>query len=141
MKKNYLARTALLFRKAIWLFVFVSFIFSNDVTSFDLFSNFSELLSPVTTESKKEMPRKADEKRSVPFSNSGEEKSDSNNKHKDLDETIYSKNRRVVLEKTKLVFNPSYAALNKSPENDPLSAYFPSSSNTCFASLYRFTIF
>jgi len=124
-----------------WLFVFVSFIFSNDVTSFDFFANCSKLLSQVTVESKKEMPRKADEKRSVPFSNSGEEKSDSNNKHKDLDETIYAKNRRVVLEKTKLVFNAPYAALNKISENDLFSHYFPNSYINCFASLYRFTIF
>jgi len=138
MKKIHLNQAALLFRKATWLFVFISLLSLNYFPGTD----FCKSISLSSAQSQRDMSRHADKNESVPYSNSGEEKSDSENQNKDVDEKIYSKNRRLVSYKTKLVSNSlSHTVIEKNPKNDTFPRYFSNLSNTCFVSLYRFSIF
>ena len=141
MKKTSLIQTALLFRKAMWLFVFVSLVFSKDITSADFFAGFSDHLTLTTAESKNEMPKQHGQNQSLPFSNSGEEKADWDIRYKNVDETIYSRSRRVVSEKAKALNSQSYAVIKIIPQNDSFPRNFPNPSNTCFASFHKFSVF
>jgi hypothetical protein len=141
MKKKSLNQTAMLLRKAIWLFAFASLVFSKDIFSSDFFAGLSENLSVLTTESKKEMPRQSGQNQSTPFPNSGEEKADCDSRSKHVEETIYSRNKRIVSEKAKAVNGLSYAVIYKIPEDDLFPNSFPNPANTCFAQLHRFSVF
>lgn len=142
MKKTHLNQAALLFRKATWFFVFISLISFNYFPATTFISGLGEYLSLTSVESQREMSKQADKNESVPYSNSGEEKSESDTQLKDLKATIYYKNRRLVSEKTKPVFNGfSHAILKKNAADASFPRYFSNLSNTCFVSLYRFSIF
>jgi len=142
MKKTYLYQTFRLFRKAIWFFVFISLLSLNYFPTTNFFTGLGEYVLRSSAESQRETPKQTDQKKSVPFSNPTEEKSDSDNRNKDLDETIYSKNRRLVSEKTEPVFKGYYCAvIKKILKDEPIPHYVSNASNTCFASLYRFSIF
>ncbi len=142
MKKNHLNHSLQLFRKAVWLFLFVSLVSLNFLPTSTFFAGLFELISLTPAGSQRETSKKTDQSKTFPFSNSNEKNSDSNTRDKDLDEIISSKNRRVVTKKTTIAYNRlSYAILSKIPENKPFPGYFLNSFNTCFASLYRFSIF
>jgi len=142
MKKTYLNQLGPLFGKAAWFIVFLGLISLNYFPTTTFFVELGESLLLRSAKSQREISKPTDQNKSVPFSNPVDEKSDINNKHKDFDETIYSKNKRIVSKKTTLVFNHlSYAVLNNIPENDPFPRIFPNPSNSCFAPLYRFSIF
>jgi len=142
MKKIYVSQTVVLFRKVIWLHVFVSLIFLNYFPNADFFTAPVDSFLALSAKVQQEVPKQNDQKKSVPLCNPNEEKSDSEFRNKEVDVKIYSRNRRSVSEKAKLVFTDlSFVVLSKNPENDPFPHYFPNPSNTCFASLYRFSIF
>jgi len=142
MKKTHINQISLLFRKAVWSFVFISLISFNYFPATTFISGLGEYLSLTSAESQREMSKQAGKNESVPYSNSGEEKSESDTQLKDLKATIYSKNRRLVSYKTKLVsISLSRTIIEKNPRNDTFPRYFSNLSNTCFVSLYRFSIF
>jgi len=142
MKKTHLNQAVLLFRKAIWVFVFIGLLSFNYFSTPNIFAGIVDFLSLTATQSQQEPSKQTDPKKSIPFSNSNEEKSDSDTRNKEVDEKIYTRNRRLVSEKTKLVFTDlSYGVIKKIPKDDPFSRDFPKLSNTCFASLYRFSVF
>lgn len=142
MKKTHLYQSALLFRKATWLFVFISLLSLNYFPAANFFTDFYKSVLLTSAESQMDLSKQADKNESVPYSNSGEEKSESDSQQKDLQPTIYYKSRRFVTDKTKLVFNNlSHVPIKRVPEKEAFPSYLSNLSNTCFASLYRFSIF
>lgn len=142
MKNTLFSQSVLLFRKAIWLFVFMSIFFFKYTPATNFFAGFCEQLSLITAESQREISKQAGKNESIPFSNSGEEHSDSDTQNKDLQASNYSKARRIVSQKSKLFFNGLfYALIKQTPKDAPFPRYFSNLSNTCFASLHRFSVF